>query len=39
VENFIGAFRGSVPDWADQHDKHLGQGLLKQLRGEDRVGE
>ena len=27
VENFIGAFRSDIPDWADQHDKYLGQAL------------
>ncbi len=39
VEDFIGAFRGGVPDWADQHDKHLGHQLLTELRGEKRAGE
>lgn len=31
VENFIGAFSSSVPDWADQHDKYLGQALMDQM--------
>jgi hypothetical protein len=31
VENFIGAFRGSISDWADQHDKYLGQTLMEPL--------
>lgn len=30
LENFIGALRSDVPDWADQHDKYLGQALLDQ---------
>ena len=25
VEPFIGAFSSNIPDWADQHDKYLGQ--------------
>lgn len=32
VEPFIGAFRSDVPDWADQHDKYLGQGLPEPTR-------
>ena len=27
LEPFIGALRTGVPDWADQHDKYLGQAL------------
>jgi len=34
VENFIGAFSSNLPDWADQHDKHIGQALIEQMRGE-----
>jgi predicted nucleic acid-binding protein len=28
VENFIGAFSSTIPGWADQHDKYVGQALL-----------
>ncbi len=33
VEPFIGAFRSDVPDWAAQHDTHLGQSLREELAG------
>ena len=33
VENFIGAFSSNRSDWADQHDKYLGQALLDQQEG------
>jgi len=26
-EQFIGAFSGNVPDWADRHDEYISQGL------------
>ena len=32
VENFIGAFSSNIQDWADQHDKYLGQALVEQMR-------
>lgn len=25
IEKFIGAFHSDITDWADQHDKYLGQ--------------
>jgi hypothetical protein len=28
LEKFIGAFNSNIPDWADEHDKYLGQSLL-----------
>jgi len=28
LEKFIGAFNSNIPDWADKHDKYLGQSLL-----------
>lgn len=37
MKNFIGALRGGGPDWADQHDKYLGQKLLQQLRDGDKT--
>lgn len=33
-EKFIGSFRSDVPDWADNHDKYLGENLMRELRGE-----
>ena len=29
MEKFIGSMPGDTPDWADQHDKYLGDELLK----------
>ena len=29
IENFIGALRSDIPDWADHHDKYLGQALTE----------
>jgi len=34
VEKFIGAFSSNIPDWADQHDKYIGQVLMKQMCSE-----
>ena len=34
LEKFIGAFDGGGSDWADQHDKYLGQSLAEEMRGE-----
>lgn len=31
LEKFIGAFPSKLPDWADQHDKFLGEALMNQL--------
>ena len=31
VENFIGAFKSDIPDWADAHDKYIGQTLAKHM--------
>lgn len=28
LEKFIGAFDSNIPDWADEHDKYIGQSLL-----------
>ena len=30
LEKFIGAFNSNIPDWADEHDKYLGQSILNQ---------
>jgi hypothetical protein len=34
LEEWIGAFASTVPDWADQHDKYIGQALMDELRGD-----
>ena len=31
-KKFIGAFKSDVPDWADNHDKYLGEELAKDLK-------
>jgi hypothetical protein len=28
LEKFIGAFDSNIPDWADEHDKYIGQSIL-----------
>lgn len=33
VEKFIGAFDSRIPDWADRHDKYVGDELLKHTLG------
>jgi hypothetical protein len=33
LEPFIGKLRSDVPDWADQHDRYIGQQLLKEMEG------
>lgn len=33
-DEFVGAFRSDVPDWADNHDKYLGENLMREMRGE-----
>ncbi|MBM3333743.1 hypothetical protein FJY63_03695 [Candidatus Sumerlaeota bacterium] len=32
VEDFIGALRGNIPDWADEHDEYIGQTLVEQMK-------
>lgn len=39
LEKFIGAFPSDIPDWADRHDEYLGEGLMKEVRGESGRGE
>ena len=34
LDEFVGAFRSDVPDWADNHDKYLGENLARELRDE-----
>ncbi len=37
VEKWIGAIPSNVPDWSDQHDKYLGEGL-KELHDNPKPG-
>lgn len=32
VERFIGSLSSTVPDWADRHDKYLGDALVQEVR-------
>ncbi len=32
VENFIGSLHSDVPDWADAHDKYIGQSLRLEMQ-------
>ena len=34
LEEFIGAISSDVPDWADQHDKYIGQALMREMQGD-----
>lgn len=34
LEKFIGAFSSNISDWADQHDRYLGQGLINTSNSE-----
>ena len=36
LDEFVGAFRSDVPDWADNHDKYLGENLTREMRGENK---
>ena len=39
LEKFIGAIKSDVPDWADLHDKYLGQALMEEMHAEKHEGE
>ena len=32
LERFIGAFNSRAADWADNHDKYIGEGAMKTVR-------
>ncbi len=32
LDKFVGAFRSDVPDWAENHDKYIGEELAKDLK-------
>ena len=36
VENFIGALHSDVPDWADAHDKYIGESLRLEMQEGDK---
>jgi len=38
VENFIGAFKSNIPDWADGHDQYIGQTLTQQMQNKENKG-
>lgn len=38
LEKFIGAFASNVSDWADQHDKYIGQTLAEELNNLKQLG-
>ena len=33
-EKFIGSLDTDIHDWADNHDKYIGEALYRELRGE-----
>ena len=33
-EKFIGSLHTDVSDWADNHDKYIGEQLMREMRGE-----
>ncbi|MCI0381133.1 MAG: hypothetical protein L0Y72_08460 [Gemmataceae bacterium] len=38
VEPLIGRFPSNVPNWTTEHDKHLGQALMEEMRGKSGAG-
>lgn len=32
LDRFIGAFQSEVPDWADKHDKYIGEATAERLK-------
>ncbi len=32
LDKWIGAFSGSTPGWADEHDKYIGEAILSSMR-------
>ncbi len=33
LDEFIGAFCSGIPDWADEHDKYIGDSVKARLNG------
>ena len=38
LDRFIGAFRSDVPDWADEHDRYIGEATAEKLKYGDSDG-
>lgn len=34
LDKFIGAFESGIPDLAANHDKYIGEALMREMRGE-----
>lgn len=34
LAKWIGAFDSGLPDWADNHDKYIGESILQHMRNE-----
>jgi len=39
LEKFIGALKSDIPDWADQHDKYIGEALIQEMRSQKSQGD
>jgi hypothetical protein len=39
LEKFIGAFKSDMPDWADQHDKYIGEALMQEMSNQKSQGD
>jgi hypothetical protein len=31
LEKYIGAFRSDIPDWAEEHDRYIGEAILERM--------
>jgi predicted transcriptional regulator len=34
LDKWIGAFDSGIPDWADNHDKYIGESILQHMHNE-----
>ena len=39
VEQFIGAIKSPVHDWADSHDQYLGNVIMEEVKGSEYTGD
>ncbi len=39
VEQFIGAFKSDIPDWADKHDAYLGKAIAEEISQPQQQGD
>ncbi len=39
VEEFIGAFSSAIPDWPEEHDRLIGQALIRKMDNSDDQGK